>query len=108
MSNEKKGSGSLEFDGLLATFHAIVWATAEDDDPDLAYDEAGNVEAKKLQAMYRAQTDKVECLKDLLRKARKSVDYQMGMQNSQIPAGVKHCERFEDLLKRIDEVLEEQ
>jgi len=54
---EEKGSGSLEFDGLLAAFHAIVWATAESDDPTMAYDEAGNKEAKQLQAMYRAAVE---------------------------------------------------
>lgn len=53
----EKGSGSLEFDGLLAAFHAIVWATAESDDPGMAYDEAGNKEAKQLQAMYRAAVE---------------------------------------------------
>ncbi len=53
MSEQKtvKGSGSLEFDGLLAEFHAIVWASAEDGDCD--YDMAGIDTAKKLQSMYR-------------------------------------------------------
>ncbi|WP_447775183.1 hypothetical protein [Pseudomonas chlororaphis] len=48
-----KGSGSLEFDKLLAEYHAIVWASAEDGDCD--YDMAGVDVAKKLQAMFLAQ-----------------------------------------------------
>jgi hypothetical protein len=70
--NQPKGSGSLEFDGLLAAFHAIVWATAEDDDPDLAYDEAGNVEAKKLQAMYRALQAELTKARELLADVAKT------------------------------------
>lgn len=54
---EPKGSGSLEFDGLLAQFHAIVWASAEDGDCD--YDLAGVDTAKKLQAMFRAQAARI-------------------------------------------------
>ena len=56
---EEKGSGSLEFDGLLAAFHQAVWEAAEDEDEvdGPAYDEAGNKEAKQLQAMYRAAVE---------------------------------------------------
>lgn len=48
-----RGSGSLEFDKLLAEYHAIVWASAEDGDCD--YDMAGVDVAKKLQAMFLAR-----------------------------------------------------
>jgi hypothetical protein len=50
---QPKGSGSLDFDSLLAEYHAVVWASAEEDDCD--YDLAGVDIAKKLQAMFRAQ-----------------------------------------------------
>lgn len=53
MSNQPKGSGSLEFDGLLAEFHAVVWAAAEEGNCD--YDLAGVDIAKKIQAMFRTK-----------------------------------------------------
>lgn len=97
--NQPKGSGSLEFDGLLAAFHAIVWATAEDDDPDLAYDEAGNVEAKKLQAMYRALQSELTKARELLKAIPRGVpgfgdwtdkvsEY---LSNQSAPADKKEC-----------------
>lgn len=49
-----KGSGSLNFDGLLAEFHAAVWEAAADEDGKTDYDMAGVEIAKKLQAMFRA------------------------------------------------------
>lgn len=52
-----KGSGSLEFDGLLAEYHAIVWASAEDSD-GVDYDLAGIDTAKKLQALHRAALER--------------------------------------------------
>ncbi len=53
MSDQEKvkGSGSMEFDGLLAEFHQAIWLAAEKCDCD--YDLAGIDVAKKLQAMFR-------------------------------------------------------
>lgn len=51
-----RGSGSLEFDKLLAEYHAIVWASGEDGDVD--YDLAGIDTAKKLQALHRAALER--------------------------------------------------
>ncbi|WDG52446.1 hypothetical protein [Pseudomonas chlororaphis] len=49
-----KSSGSLDFDGLLAEFHAAVWEAAADEEGRTDYDMAGVDIAKKLQAMFRA------------------------------------------------------
>lgn len=51
--DQPKGSGSLDFDGLLAEFHSVVWEAAADEDSKTDYDLAGVDIAKKLQAMYR-------------------------------------------------------
>lgn len=53
-SQATKGSGSLEFDSLLAEFHAAVWAAAADEESRTDYDLAGIDIAKKIQAMFRA------------------------------------------------------
>lgn len=53
--NPPKGSGSDEFDRLLADLHGQVWDAAEKGGVD--FDLAGNEPAKKLQALYRAATE---------------------------------------------------
>ena len=43
----------LEFDVLLAQYHAEVWAAAAEEDGQIAYDEAGVDIAKKLCSSYQ-------------------------------------------------------
>ncbi|MBM5458722.1 hypothetical protein H8F21_14230 [Pseudomonas sp. P66] len=46
-----------------------------------------------------------QVMRDLLSKARKSVDYQRGMQNTNHPAGQAHAAEFKLLLEQIDVAL---
>jgi hypothetical protein len=55
-SQTPKGSGSIEFDALLAEYHEAVWeAAAYEESNRTDYDLAGVDIAKKIQAMFRAQ-----------------------------------------------------